>query len=68
MGKINLNTATDEEIEKYCNEKYKDLPHGSYQIGEGPWVIFTGRGGYILSEIALMKAVRDMNKPKRYLP
>lgn len=64
MDKLNLLTATDQQIEDYVNEKYKDLPHGSYQIGEDPWLIFTGRGGFIRSKIELLKALRDeLNKP-----
>lgn len=50
---------SDNEIKDFVIEKYKDLPDGIYEVSGGDFTYFTGRGGYIESEIALIKALKN---------
>jgi hypothetical protein len=57
-----LTEMSDEEIEVFIRNKFKDLPEGAYNIGTGNFVCFTGKEGYINFEIAFSKKMRDFCK------
>jgi hypothetical protein len=60
-GKL-FEDLTDEEVEAYVREKYKDLPHGTYNISTGNLVVYTGLAGNINYKIRLHIAMRDFLK------
>lgn len=52
--------ATNADIDARVEERYKDLPEGSYQIGDpSTFMATTGRGGYILYKKEFYKQLRD---------
>lgn len=55
----NLIDATDEEIEAYVNEKFKDAPNKAYEFSAPGHYVATGKSGAIRFEILFMKEVRD---------
>lgn len=58
---------TKEEIEKEVREKFKDLPQGAYQISAAPWVVWTGREGFIQHVIEFRYAVQGCISQERVL-
>lgn len=59
----NLIEATDEQIEAYVNEKFKDAENKVYDLSVDGWMLFTGKAGAIRFEIIFMKQMR-MNLKK----
>ncbi len=49
-----------EDWEKEMRERLdKELENKMYQIGEGEWVAFTGKQGFIDYEVGLEKLLRE---------
>ena len=55
----NLIDATDEQIEAYVNEKFKDAPNKAYEFSDPNHYVIMGKLAAIRFEILFMKEVRD---------
>jgi hypothetical protein len=44
---------------RYRAKLDKQLSNGGYQIGEGPYILWTGKGGKIDFEVAFMKEILE---------
>jgi hypothetical protein len=51
--------ATDEQIEAYVNEKFKDAPNKAYGLSTDGMMLFIGKAGMIRYEIIFLKEIRD---------
>jgi len=56
---------TEQEEKDYRALLEDELPSRSYKIGEGPWVAYTGKAGYINYMVQLKKLIPKVyGKPK----